>query len=162
MATEREQREQRRPSAIVAADMVGYSRLMRADQSGTLARLKALRNEVFDPLVAEFRGRIVKATGDGSLIEFPRVVDALQSTIEIQRAMGSRNAAEPEEWRIELRAEVTLGDIIVDGERNRYGRLRNAVRDRDGALYALTGTHDWRGDRRPGDDRVPRITAAAE
>ncbi|MEE8546162.1 MAG: adenylate/guanylate cyclase domain-containing protein [Alphaproteobacteria bacterium] len=164
MATEREQREQRdqrRLSAIVAADMVGYSRLMRADQSGTLARLKALRNEVFDPLVAEFRGRIVKTTGDGFLIEFPSVVDALQSTIEIQRAMASRNAAEPEEWRIELRAEVTLGDIIVDGERNRYGRLRDAVRDRDGAFQALTGTHDWRGDRRPGDDRVPRITAAA-
>ncbi len=116
MATEREQRDQRRLSAIVAADMVGYSRLMRADQSGTLARLKALRNEVFDPLVAEFGGRIVKTTGDGFLIEFPSVVDALQSTIEIQRAMASRNVAEPEERRIEFRAGVNLGDIIVDGD----------------------------------------------
>ncbi len=141
--------------------MVGYSRLMPADESGTLARLKALRNEVFDPMVAEFRGRIVKTTGDGFLIEFPSVVDALRSTIEIRRAMASRNAAEPEERRIELRAG---GHPRRHHRRRRGQSLRPAARRGAGprrALYALTGNHDRRGARRPGDDRVPRITAAA-
>ena len=110
----------RRLSAILAADVAGYSRLMGVDEEGTLAELKAIRHELSDPKVKEHRGRIVKTTGDGLLIEFASVVDAVRCAVEVQRAMAERNADVPADRRIELRMGINLGDIIKDG-RDIYG-----------------------------------------
>ena len=107
---------ERRLAAILAADVVGYSRLMGADEAGTLARLKAHRAELFDPKIAERRGRIVKLMGDGALVEFASVVDAVQCALDIQRAMAERNAGVPEDRCIAFRIGVNLGDVIVEGE----------------------------------------------
>ena len=94
---------ERRLAAILAADMVGYSRLMAADEAGTLARQNAHRKELIDPRIAEYGGRLVKSTGDGVLVEFPSVVDALCCAVTIQLAMQEREAASPEENRIAYR-----------------------------------------------------------
>ncbi len=110
------QRVERRLAAILAADMVGYSRLMEADEAGTLAQLQAVRKELIDPKIREHRGRIVKTTGDGMLVEFASVVDAVQSSVEIQRAMADRNAQVPQDRRIEFRMGVNLGEIIIEGD----------------------------------------------
>src|SRR5438105_649630 len=107
---------ERRLAAILAADVVGYSRLMGVDEEGTLYRLKAHRRELVDPKIKEHRGRIVKTTGDGMLVEFPSVVDAVRCAVEIQRAMVDRNANVPEDKRITFRIGINLGDIIVDGD----------------------------------------------
>ena len=104
----------RRLAAILAADVAGYSRLMGVDEEGTLAALKACRRELIDPKIAEHQGRIVKTTGDGALVEFPSVVDAVRCAMEIQRAMAERNAAIPEDRRIEFRIGINVGDIIFD------------------------------------------------
>ena len=109
-------REERRLAAILAADMVGYSRLMEADEAGTLAALKAHRSELIDPTIAEHNGRIVKTTGDGMLAEFASVVDAVAGAVAIQRAMAARNEAVPEDRRIRFRVGINLGDIIFDGD----------------------------------------------
>jgi adenylate cyclase len=106
----------RRLAAILAADVARYSRLMGADEEGTLDRLKAHRRELVDPKVKEHRGRIVKLTGDGALVEFASVVDAVRCAIEIQRAMLDRNADVPEDKRITFRIGVNLGDVIIDGD----------------------------------------------
>ncbi len=106
----------RKLAAIVIADIVGYSRLMEADESGTLARLKALRADLVEPKIAEFRGRIVKTTGDGWLAEFASVTDAVQSTVEIQEAMAQRNASVAEDKRLQIRAGINLGEIIFEGD----------------------------------------------
>jgi adenylate cyclase len=106
----------RRLAAILAADVAGYSRLMGADEEGTLDRLKAHRRELIDPKVKEQRGRLVKLTGDGALVEFPSVVDAVKCAVEIQRAMADRNAETPEDKRIAFRIGVNLGDVIIDGD----------------------------------------------
>src|SRR5256712_7243891 len=103
------QRVERKLMAILAADVAGYSKLMGADEEGTLARLKAHRRELVDPKIREHRGRIVKTTGDGVLVEFPSVVDAVRSTVEIQRAMIDRNAETAEDKRIIFRIGVNLG-----------------------------------------------------
>src|SRR5436190_622247 len=108
------ERVERRLAAILAADVAGYSRLMGRDEAGTLARLKALRRELIDPMVAEHKGRIVKTTGDGLLIEFPSVVEAVACAITVQSGMGSRNAATPEDRRIEFRVGINSGDIMVE------------------------------------------------
>src|SRR5579863_1244514 len=100
----------RRLAAILAADVAGYSRLMGADEEGTLARLKALRAELIDPAIAQHNGRIVKTTGDGLLVEFASVVDAMRCAIAWQAAMADR--AQPAETRIEFR----IGDNIIDGD----------------------------------------------
>jgi len=113
-------RVERRLAAILAADVAGYSRLMGADEEGTLAALKAVRRELSDPKVKEHRGRIVKTTGDGLLIEFASVVDAVRCAVEVQRAMAERNSDVPPDRRIELRMGINLGDIIKDG-RDIYG-----------------------------------------
>ena len=105
----------RRLAAIIAADVAGYSRLMGADEEGTLAELKAIRRELSDPKVREHRGRIVNTTGDGLLIEFASVVDAVRCAVDVQRAMAERNADVPSDRRIELRMGINLGDIIKDG-----------------------------------------------
>jgi adenylate cyclase len=106
----------RRLAAILAADVVGYSRLMGADEEGTLERLKAHRRELVDPKIREHRGRIVKTTGDGMLVEFASVVDAVRCAAELQRAMIDREAGMPEDRRIRFRIGINLGDIIVDGD----------------------------------------------
>jgi TolB-like protein/class 3 adenylate cyclase/Flp pilus assembly protein TadD len=106
----------RRLAAVLAADVVGYSRLMGADEEGTLARLKAHRRWLVDPKIREHRGRIVKTTGDGMLVEFASVVDAVRCAVEVQRAMLDREADLTEDRRIQFRIGVNLGDIIVDGD----------------------------------------------
>src|SRR5713226_6439772 len=110
----------RRLAAILAADVAGYSRLMGADEEGTLDRLKMLRRGLADPKIKEHRGRIVKTTGDGLLVEFASVVDAMRCAVEVQREMVERNAAVPERRRIQFRIGINLGDIIKDG-RDIYG-----------------------------------------
>ena len=104
----------RRLAAILAADVAGYSRLMGADEEGTLERLKALRRELVDPKIAEHHGRIVKTTGDGLLVEFASVVDAVRCAVEVQRAMIARNDGVPDHRRIEIRIGINVGDIIVE------------------------------------------------
>src|SRR5215470_10936815 len=108
--------EQRRLAAIVSADVAGYSRLMGRDESGTLAALKAIRQEVVDPAVASHGGRIVKTTGDGLLLEFPSVVNAVRCSVQVQTAMAVRTAEVSEDRRIAFRIGVNLGDIIIDGD----------------------------------------------
>lgn len=107
---------QRRLAAIFAADVVGYSRMMGADEEGTLARLKGLRAELLDPAVAEFRGRIFKTTGDGILAEFPSVVDAVQCASKVQTALARHDPQGAPERRIVLRIGINLGDVIVEGD----------------------------------------------
>jgi TolB-like protein len=109
-------REQRRLAAIVSADVAGYSRLMGRDESGTLKALKALRRDLIDPKITEHGGRIVKTTGDGLLLEFASVVDAMRCVTEIQTAMAAHNADIPAERRIDLRVGVNIGDIIIDDD----------------------------------------------
>jgi class 3 adenylate cyclase len=104
----------RRLAAILAADVAGYSRLMGADEEGTLVALKAIRAEVGDPKIKEHRGRIVKTTGDGLLVEFASVVDAVRCAVELQQGMIERNADVPSEKRIEFRIGINLGDVILD------------------------------------------------
>jgi adenylate cyclase len=110
-----EERVQRRLAAILAADVAGYSRLMGVDEEGTLSALKELRRELADPKIKEHRGRIVKTTGDGLLVEFASVVDAVRCAVEVQFEMAERNAGMPEEQRIQFRIGINLGDIIKDG-----------------------------------------------
>jgi TolB-like protein/class 3 adenylate cyclase/tetratricopeptide (TPR) repeat protein len=107
-------RVERRLAAILAADVAGYSRLIGADEEGTLSRLKALRAEVIDPKIAEHHGRIVKTTGDGLLVEFASVVDALRGAAEIQAAVAESNAPLPADKRIDLRIGINVGDIVVE------------------------------------------------
>ena len=109
-----ETRIERRLAAILAADVVGYSRLMGINEEATLAALKVCRGELIDPKIAEHRGRIFKTTGDGALVEFASAVDATRCAIEIQHAMAERNAAIPEDSRIEFRIGINVGDIIID------------------------------------------------
>jgi adenylate cyclase len=115
-----EARVERRLAAILAADVAGYSRLMGVDEEGTLATLKAHRRELIDPKIAEHRGRIVKTTGDGALVEFASAVDAVHCAMEMQHAMAERNAVIPEDCRIEFRIGINVGDIIID-EGDIYG-----------------------------------------
>ncbi len=117
MATER---VERKLAAILAADVAGYSRLMGTDEEGTLARLKAHRRELIDPKIAEHRGRIVKTTGDGLLVEFASPVEAVRCAAEIQKAMHEREGSLPQERRIEIRVGINLGDVIID-EDDVYG-----------------------------------------
>jgi adenylate cyclase len=115
-----EGRVDRRLAAILAADVAGYSRLMGTDEEGTLAALKACRRELVDPKIAEHRGRIVKTTGDGALVEFASAVDATRCAMEIQHAMAERNTEVVEDHRIEFRMGINVGDIIID-EGDIYG-----------------------------------------
>ncbi len=109
-------RTQRRLAAIVAADVVGYSRLMGADEEGTLAALKELRRDLVDPNISGHGGRIVKTTGDGLLLEFPSVLEAVRCSIQIQEAMAERTADIPDDRKMLFRFGINLGDIIIDGE----------------------------------------------
>jgi class 3 adenylate cyclase len=108
------ERVERRLAAILAADVAGYSRLMGQDEAGTLARLRTHRRELIDPKIAEHKGRIVKTTGDGLLVEFPSVVEAVACALSIQRGMAERNAPIPNDERIDFRVGINLGDVIVE------------------------------------------------
>ncbi len=110
-----EERAQRRLAAILAADVVGYSRLMEKDEAGTLAALKQRREGILEPLVAEHQGRIVKLMGDGVLVEFASAVNAVQCAIELQKRMAEANVELPDDQAIVLRVGVNLGDVIIDG-----------------------------------------------
>ena len=143
----------RRLAAIFAADVAGYSRLMGDDEEGTLERLKALRRELVDPKIAEHRGRIVKATGDGLLVEFASVVDAVRCAVEVQQAMPERNVGVAADSRIELRIGINLGDVIVEAD-DLYGDGVNiaarieALADAGGVFVSNT-VHDQVRDRLP-------------
>ena len=106
---------QRRLAAILAADVVGYSRLMEADEAGTLAAIKAWRHDMVDPLVTRHSGRIFKVIGDGVLVEFGSAVNAVQCAVELQRGMAAANRDLPEARQIVLRIGVNLGDVMVEG-----------------------------------------------
>jgi len=143
----------RRLAAILAADVAGYSRLMGADEEGTLERLKALRRELLDPKIAVHNGRIVKTTGDGVLVEFASVVDAVRCAVAVQQAMPERNIGAGPDNRIELRIGINLGDVIVEGD-DLYGDGVNiaarieALADAGGVFVSNT-VHDHVRDRLP-------------
>jgi TolB-like protein/class 3 adenylate cyclase len=105
---------ERRLAAVLAADVAGYSRLMGSNEEGTLARLKAVRKTLVDPTIASHRGRIVKTTGDGMLVEFASAVDAVRGAVEVQRGMADQNVSVPQDQRIEFRIGIHVGDIIID------------------------------------------------
>ena len=113
--------ETRKIAAILVADVVGYSRLTGVDEEGTLARLRALRSDLIDPAIATHRGRIVKRTGDGLLVEFRSVVDAVRYAIEVQNGMVERNAGLPPERRIEFRIGIHLGDVVEESDGDLMG-----------------------------------------
>jgi adenylate cyclase len=144
----------RRLAAILAADVAGYSRLIGADEEGTLERLKALRRELLDPKIVEHHGRIVKTTGDGMLVEFASVVDAVRCAVAVQQAMPERNTSVGADSRIELRIGINLGDVIVEGD-DLYGDGVNiaarieALADAGGVFVSNT-VHDVR-------DRLPFV-----
>jgi TolB-like protein/class 3 adenylate cyclase len=157
-----------RLAAILAADVAGYSRLMGADEEGTLERLKALRRELLDPKIAEYHGRIVKTTGDGMLVEFASVVDAVRCAVAVQQAMPERNTGGEADKRIELRIGINLGDVIVEGD-DIYGDGVNiaarieALADAGGVFVSNT-VHDQVRDRMPflfedlGEQQVKNIS----
>ena len=113
--------ENRKIAAILAADVVGFSRLAAADEDRTLARLRALRSDLIDPTIAVHKGRVVKRTGDGSIVEFRSVVDAVRCAIEVQNAMVERNAGLPEDRRIVFRIGIHLGDVVEESDGDLMG-----------------------------------------
>src|SRR5215813_4106439 len=110
-----EQTRQRRLAAILAADVIGYSSMMQADEAGTLATLKALRTEILQPLVSKHHGRIIKVIGDGVLVEFASAVEAVSCAVALQEAMAVTNEAAEESRRVVLRIGINLGDVMVEG-----------------------------------------------
>jgi adenylate cyclase len=113
--------ETRKIAAILVSDVVGYSRLTGADEDRILARLRALRSDLIDPTIAVHHGRIVKRTGDGSIVEFRSVVDAVRCAIEVQNGMVERNAGLPPEKRIEFRIGIHLGDVVEEADGDLMG-----------------------------------------
>ncbi len=128
-------REQRKLAAVIAADVVGYSRLMGRDESGTLARLRKNRSEHLDPVLAKYGGRLVKLTGDGALVEFASAVDALSAAIEFQQAMAEANGDQPADKALMFRMGLHLGDLIVDGD-DLYGDGVNVAARLEGEALA--------------------------
>jgi TolB-like protein/class 3 adenylate cyclase/Tfp pilus assembly protein PilF len=171
---------ERRLAAIMAADVFGYSRLMGADEEGTLTQLKAHRRQLVDPQIKQHHGRIVKTTGDGMLVEFASPVEAVRCAVEIQRGMVTRNAGVPEDKRITLRVGVNLGDVIAEKD-DLYGdgvnvaarlenlaepggiaisrMVRDAIRDKLHFIFEDTGEHEVKNIARP--VRVYALTGAA-
>src|SRR5207237_3560974 len=146
-------RFERRLAAILAADVAGYSRLMGADEEGTLERLQALRRELLEPQIAEHKGRIVKTTGDGLLVEFASVVDAVRCAVEVQQAMPERNTRCTADDCVELRIGINLGDVIVEGE-DLYGdgvniAARIEALAHAGGVFVSNTVHDHVRDRLP-------------
>src|ERR1700741_4507712 len=128
--------ETRKLAAILAADVGGYSRLAGADEEGTLARLRALRSDLIDPTIAVHHGRVVKRTGDGILIEFRSVVDAVRCAIEVQSGLIERNAGVPPERRIEFRVGVHLGDVVEEADGDLMGDGVNIAARLEGIAQA--------------------------
>jgi class 3 adenylate cyclase len=127
--------ETRKLVAILVSDVVGYSRLAGADEDRILARLRALRSDLIDPIISVHRGSIVKRTGDGSIIEFRSVVDAVRCAIEVQTGMVERNAGLPPEKRIEFRIGIHLGDVVEESDDDLMGAGVNIA----ARLQAVTG-----------------------
>ena len=157
--------ETRKLAAILAADVVGFSRLAGANEDRILARLRTLRSDLIDPTIAVHKGRVVKRTGDGAIIEFRSVVDAVRCAIEVQNAMAERNSGVPEESRIEFRIGVHLGDVVEEEDGDLMGdgvniaaRLEgvaepgaiclseDAYRQVRGAARDLTASRSWRNE----------------
>src|SRR6476646_7885670 len=113
--------ETRKLAAILAADVVGYSKLTGSDEERSLARLRGLRSDLFDPAIAAHHGRVVKRTGDGVLIEFRSVVDAVRCAVEVQNGMIERNAGLPPERRIQFRIGIHLGDVVEESDGDLMG-----------------------------------------
>src|SRR5882757_5826353 len=113
--------ESRKLAAVLAADVVGFSRLTGADEDRTLARLRALRSDLIDPTIAVHNGRVIKRTGDGALVEFRSVVDAVRCAIEVQNGMVERNAGVPQDRRIEFRIGIHLGDVVEESDGDLMG-----------------------------------------
>src|SRR3954471_18485442 len=113
--------ENRKLAAILAADVVGCSRLASADEDRTLARLRALRSDLIDPTIAVHNGRVVKRTGDGALVDFRSVVDAVRCAVEVQNAMVERNAGLPPDRRIEFRIGIHVGDVVEESDGDLMG-----------------------------------------
>ena len=134
-----EDRVDRRLAAIFAGDIAAYSRLMGADEEGTLRQLKSHRKELVNPKITEHHGRIVKTTGDGMLVEFVSVVDAVRCAVDIQRGMAERNADVPPEKRIQFRIGINVGDIISD-DNDIYGDGVNVAR---GLRHSLSLAGSW-------------------
>src|ERR1700730_3555361 len=156
-----EERLQRRLAAILSADVVGYSRLMGIDEAGTLARLKAMRRDLVDPLIAAHSGRTFKLMGDGALVEFASAVDAVTCAVEVQKQVRECNAGSPEDSRIQFRIGINVGDIIVDGD-DIYGDGVN-VAARIQALADPGGIYISRGAAEQVRDKVPiKIEARGE
>ena len=128
--------ETRKIAAILVADVVGYSRLAGADEDRTLSRLRGLRSDLIDPAIAAHHGRIVKRTGDGSLIEFRSVVDAVRCAIEVQNGLIERNAGLPPERRIEFRIGVHLGDVVEESDGDLMGDGVNIAARLEGICQA--------------------------
>src|SRR5271166_1203558 len=124
--------ETRKLAAILVADVVGYSRLAGADEDGTLARLRGLRSDLIDPAITAHHGRIVKRTGDGSIIEFGSVVDAVRCAIEVQTGLIERNAGVTEDRRIEFRVGIHVGDIVEEADGDLMGDGVNVAARREG------------------------------
>src|SRR5215208_5523606 len=149
--------EQRRLAAIVSADVAGYSRLMGRDESGTLAALKSIRQEVVDPAIATHGGRIVKTTGDGLLLEFPSVVNAVRCAVEVQTAMADRTVTISEDRRITFRIGINLGvniaarlqEIAPPGGICISNRVNEDVRDRLDIAFDDGGTQALKNIARP-------------
>ena len=137
---------ERRLTAILSGDVVAYSRLMGEDEAGTLAALKAHLKELIEPRIAAHQGRVVKLMGDGILAEFPSVVEAVECAVQIQRGMAERNAATPEDRRIEFRLGINLGDVIVDGDDIHGDGVNLAARLQElaepGGVYVSAVVHD--------------------
>jgi adenylate cyclase len=141
-----EQRPQRQLSAILAADVAGYSRLIGLDEEGTLARLKELRRTTIDPKINEHRGRIVKTMGDGLLVQFASAVDAVRCAVDIQRQMAEQNSGADQGRQIELRIGINVGDVVIDGD-DIYGDGVNVAARLEalaepGGIYASGNVHD--------------------
>ena len=128
--------ETRKLAAILVADVVGYSRLARSDEDRTLARLRGLRSDLFDPAIAAHHGRIVKRTGDGSIVEFRSVVDAVRCAVELQAGMVERNAGVPPERRIEFRVGIHLGDVVEESDGDLMGDGVNVAARLEGVAKA--------------------------
>ena len=141
-----EKRAQRRLAAILAADVVGYSRLMEQDEAGTLSALKARRKDVLAPVVAQHNGRVVKLMGDGVLVEFGSAVDAVQCAVELQKGFTGANQGVPEARQIALRIGINLGDVIVEGNYlfgdgvNVAARLEGLAEP--GGIYVSASVHE--------------------
>src|ERR1700745_3468022 len=153
MQTGERERAKRRLAAILAADVAGYSRLMGADEEGTLERLKALRHELVDPKISEHGRRIVKTTGDVLWVEFSSVVDAVRCAVAVQQAMPERNTGVAADSRIELRIGINLGDVIVEGG-DLYGdgvniAARIEALAHPGGVFVANTVHDHVRDRLP-------------